>query len=173
MQINFFINSRQRRLKSFACHGRGQHLTNTATHRIQQYSGGLITYRDKDGITEFLLLHYVGGHWDFPKGKLEIGEDAVAAAHRELEEETGYTSKNWISLGKLDVNPAYMTNTCETFLALDAIKTSEQNLDPFEEIEVCLEDLENIAELVKTKKITHSLIVAAFYFLQLQRSHLD
>jgi len=38
---------------------------------------------------EFLLLHYPEGHWDLPKGHTEKGEEEVATALRELEEETG------------------------------------------------------------------------------------
>lgn len=37
---------------------------------------------------EFLLLDY-GKHWDFPKGHIEKGETELAAATRELAEETG------------------------------------------------------------------------------------
>ena len=38
----------------------------------------------------FLLLDY-GRYWDYPKGHVEHGEDDVAAALRELKEETGVT----------------------------------------------------------------------------------
>ena len=37
---------------------------------------------------EYLLLDY-GRHWDFAKGHVEKGEDDLAAATRELAEETG------------------------------------------------------------------------------------
>jgi 8-oxo-dGTP pyrophosphatase MutT (NUDIX family) len=36
-----------------------------------------------------LLLHYSSGHWDFPKGNIEIDETEMQAATRELREETG------------------------------------------------------------------------------------
>jgi 8-oxo-dGTP pyrophosphatase MutT (NUDIX family) len=36
-----------------------------------------------------LLLHYNSGHWDFPKGNIEINETEIQAATRELKEETG------------------------------------------------------------------------------------
>lgn len=106
---------------------------------------------------------------EIPGGAINHGEVSLVGAKRELLEETGYTSNNWKSIGKLDVNPAFMTNTCEVFLAMDAEKTDSQNLDPFEEIEVFLEDIKNIPELVKRGEITHSLVIAAFYFLQGQQ----
>ena len=37
----------------------------------------------------FLLLKYSAGHWDFPKGNIENGEDETQAAYREIREETG------------------------------------------------------------------------------------
>jgi 8-oxo-dGTP pyrophosphatase MutT (NUDIX family) len=39
---------------------------------------------------EYLLLDY-GRHWDFAKGHVHPGEDDLAAARRELAEETGLT----------------------------------------------------------------------------------
>src|ERR1043165_6610877 len=52
-------------------------------------SAGLIIFReDPDGRRLYLLLDY-GKHWDYPKGHIEKGEDEVAAAPRELKEETG------------------------------------------------------------------------------------
>jgi ADP-ribose pyrophosphatase len=100
---------------------------------------------------------------EIPGGAVNHGEDKLLAAKRELQEETGYTSNNWTSLGKVDVNPAFMTNHCETFLALNALKTHDQNLDPFEEIDVFLENKKKINALIKKGEITHSLVIAAFY----------
>lgn len=59
----------------------------------KQVSAGIVVYyKPTDGSeVEYLLLHYVAGHWDLPKGKLEAGETKIQAAIRELEEETGLT----------------------------------------------------------------------------------
>ena len=38
---------------------------------------------------EFLLVKHQSGHWTFPKGHAEKGESSLAAARRELREETG------------------------------------------------------------------------------------
>jgi bis(5'-nucleosidyl)-tetraphosphatase len=41
---------------------------------------------------EILLIQHHAGHWGFPKGHAKKGEDPIAAARREFEEETGITS---------------------------------------------------------------------------------
>lgn len=57
------------------------------------YSAGIVTYIKEGNTIEYLLLNYLGGHWDFPKGKLEAGEDKFQAAVRELAEETTLTAE--------------------------------------------------------------------------------
>ena len=57
----------------------------------KEQSAGIVVYRrDKDtGKLYYLLLHYIGGHWDLPKGKVEENESLEEAASREVREETG------------------------------------------------------------------------------------
>ena len=55
----------------------------------REKSCGTIVFLKENSIPKFLLLHYAGGHWDFPKGHVEKGETEEATALRELEEETG------------------------------------------------------------------------------------
>lgn len=57
-----------------------------------------------------------------------------------------------------------MSNYCSTYLALDAVKTHDQQLDPFEEIEVYLKDKKDLTQLVGSGEINHSLVIAALYF---------
>ena len=60
-------------------------------------SAGLLLYRRRAGLWEVLLVHPGGpfwarkdkGAWTIPKGEIEQGEEAFAAARREFEEETG------------------------------------------------------------------------------------
>ena len=60
----------------------------------KEISAGVITYYQDPASGErlYLLLHYAGGHWDLPKGKLEKGESFIQTALRELKEETGLTA---------------------------------------------------------------------------------
>ena len=60
-------------------------------------SAGLMMFRKRAGALEFLLVHPGGpfwknknaGAWTIPKGEIAEGEDALAAAKREFEEELG------------------------------------------------------------------------------------
>jgi predicted NUDIX family NTP pyrophosphohydrolase len=63
-------------------------------------SAGLLMYRRRAGKLEVLLAHPGGpfwsrrdlASWTLPKGEIGPGEDALAAACREFEEETGFRS---------------------------------------------------------------------------------
>src|SRR4030042_6066658 len=55
---------------------------------IERSAGAVIFRKEKD-TQKYLLLHYAGGHWDFPKGNIEKGEKSEEAAGREIFEETG------------------------------------------------------------------------------------
>ena len=54
---------------------------------LNRAAGAVIFRRSDRGIRLLLLRAY--RNWDFPKGMVEPGEDALAAARREVEEETG------------------------------------------------------------------------------------
>jgi bis(5'-nucleosidyl)-tetraphosphatase len=57
---------------------------------LLERSAGAVVFSIKySGNVFFLLLRYSAGHWDFPKGNIEDGEDEVQAACREIREETG------------------------------------------------------------------------------------
>lgn len=62
------------------------------------------------------------------------GEEVLDAMQRELLEETGYASEEWHSLGSSTANTARQNNRVHAFLALDAHKVSDQELDPGEVI---------------------------------------
>jgi 8-oxo-dGTP pyrophosphatase MutT (NUDIX family) len=55
----------------------------------KEYSAGVVVFRIEDNVRQYLLLHYASGHWDFPKGHIEKGEEKKEAALRELYEEAG------------------------------------------------------------------------------------
>lgn len=58
---------------------------------IEETSAGVILFRREKSEILFLLLNYPSGHWDFVKGKMEMGETTHQTAVRETQEETGIT----------------------------------------------------------------------------------
>jgi len=66
---------------------------------MPKQSAGLLLYRFRQNHLEVLLVHPGGpfwakkdlGSWSIPKGEFAEGEDALAAAQREFQEETGFS----------------------------------------------------------------------------------
>jgi 8-oxo-dGTP pyrophosphatase MutT (NUDIX family) len=85
---------------------------------------------------------------------------------RELEEETGYVSSDLVEIGRVEPNPAFLSNRCWTYLALGCRADGEVSPDPSEEIAVTLARLEDFGELIDRGGITHSLVIAAHDHLQ-------
>lgn len=55
----------------------------------EERSAGAVIFRREGGRCLFLLLHYQGGHYDWPKGNIERGESELDTVRREVLEETG------------------------------------------------------------------------------------
>jgi len=51
-------------------------------------SVGAVLFRRANNRNKYLLLHYKSGHWDFPKGHQEKGENDEETLRREVKEET-------------------------------------------------------------------------------------
>ena len=85
------------------------------------------------------------------------------AARREMQEETGYDSDDIIPLGAIHPNPAIQGNRCHSFLARNVEKICEPSFDTTEETEVILVPVGELPELVRQERITHALVVVAFY----------
>lgn len=54
----------------------------------REESFGVIVFRGRSSAQEVLLVKESDGHWGFPKGHAEMGEDGLSAAIREAKEET-------------------------------------------------------------------------------------
>jgi len=73
-------------------------------HReIIRHPGGVVIFAQKENGNVLLVKQYRYAikslQTELPAGRLEKFEDPLAAAQRELREETGYVANNWESLG--------------------------------------------------------------------------
>ena len=55
--------------------------------------------------------------WELPAGRIDVGENKLAAAKRELLEETGVTAKNWKRLFRFYASPGFLDETMDVYLA--------------------------------------------------------
>ena len=76
-----------------------------------------------------------------PSGAMDPEDlDSIAAARRELLEETGFGGGEFLELGRYPANPANQTNDVVPFLAVGVDRIAGQSLDASEEIEVATEE---------------------------------
>jgi ADP-ribose pyrophosphatase len=104
---------------------------------------------------------------EIPGGLVDDGEDPEAGAMREMAEETGYVPRKTILIGKSRPNPAIQNNWNYHYLALDCELKEKVKFDENESIAVRLVPLQEIPGLIGEGKITHSLVIAAFYWLSI------
>ena len=65
---------------------------------------------------------------EFPAGKLDAGESSLSAARRELQEETGYTAREWAKAGTMHPVISYSTEFIDVWFAR-GLTLGERNLD--------------------------------------------
>jgi len=104
---------------------------------------------------------------EIPGGGIDRGEEPLPAGLRELLEETGYAGEDAEIIGVVTPNPAIIRNHCHTVLVRNVKPVSDPQLEGFEEITTRLAPLDEIPDLIRSGAITHSLVIAAFHYLQL------
>ena len=112
----------------------------------------LVEKQYRHGISDFCI--------ETPSGSMEVDDpNPEFAAQRELREETGYTSQEWILIGVSRPNPQLMNNRMHHFLALNCTPTHtpEQGWD--EAIEFWPMDWIDVLEGVRNGTIHNSLTV--------------
>lgn len=105
---------------------------------------------------------------EFVAGLIDEGESALAAAERELEEETGYCAREFHELGWYYTDPAILTNKVTVYFAEGCTKSGRENQDEGEDVRSRVFNLEEMPGLFADGKITHGLCVAAWHLYQMR-----
>jgi ADP-ribose pyrophosphatase len=108
---------------------------------------------DPDIIFERQYRHAAGQFLlELPAGRVEPKEATLAAAKRELIEETGYRAKRWTLLTKYFASPGFLGEWMQIYLARD-IREGASTPEPDENIEVLRLPLSQALALVAANKI--------------------
>jgi len=105
---------------------------------------------------------------EIPAGKLEIGEDHLLCAKRELEEETGYTAKKWSYIRRIHPVISYSTELIDIYLAEDLVP-GKSKLDDEAFLDVFAAPLEQLITWVEEGEITDVKTTISTYWLDRYR----
>ena len=108
---------------------------------------------------------------EIPAGKLEIGEDHLLCAKRELEEETGYTARKWSYVRRIHPVISYSTEFIDIYLAEDLVP-GRSHLDDEEFLDVFAAPLEQLIGWVEDGEISDVKTTISAYWLDRYRKGL-
>jgi ADP-ribose pyrophosphatase len=108
---------------------------------------------DPDIILERQYRHAAGQFlYELPAGRIDSGEAPLAAAKREMIEETGYRAKRWTLLRKYFASPGFLGEWMQIYLARD-IREGVAKPEPDEHIEIFRMPLSEALGLITAQKI--------------------
>jgi len=105
---------------------------------------------------------------EIPAGKLEIKEDPLLCAQRELAEETGYTAKKWSYIRRIHPVISYSTEFIDIYLA-EGLVPGASHLDEEEFLDVFAAPLEQLIAWVEDGEITDVKTTISAYWLDRYR----
>ena len=106
---------------------------------------------------------------EFPAGKIDAGEDPLACARRELEEETGYTATEWQFVSTIHNAIAYSDEHLELYLARGLV-AGPAKLDDGEFLETFTATIDDLLSWVRDGKITDVKTIIGVFWLDKIRS---
>ena len=90
--------------------------------------------------------------YEVPAGKIDEGEDRLAAAKRELIEETGYRAKKWTKLTRYFASPGFLGEWMQVFVA-EGLTVGEAEPEDDEKLEIYQVPLSEVLRLIDAGEI--------------------
>jgi len=90
--------------------------------------------------------------YEVPAGKVDAGEERLAAAKRELIEETGFRAKKWTKLTRYFASPGFLGEWMQVYLA-EGLTPGDAQPEPDERIQIYLVPLSEVLRLIDSGEI--------------------
>ncbi len=103
---------------------------------------------------------------EFPAGKLDVDEDPLDCAVRELEEETGYKAVKVKKLGKIYTAPGYCTETLHIYVVQELKKGDHKREEGEYGMEIYEFDIAEIEDKIRSGEIIDAKTICAVYLLK-------
>ncbi len=102
--------------------------------------------------------------WELCAGRIDRGENELAAAKRELLEETGYSARRWKRILRFYASPGFVAETMAIYLAT-GLRAGSAQPEEDEAIETRLFPLSQAVGLVMTGKIMDAKTICGLLWL--------
>ncbi len=139
---------------------------------LVQHPGSIVILAvDHSGKEPRVLLerqyrHAAGARlWELPAGSLEPHENKLAAAKRELMEETGYTARKWEKALSFYVSPGFLTESMQVYLAQGLTK-GKAHPEEDERIAIRFFSLHQAVEMAVSGRIIDAKTIAGILWLE-------
>jgi ADP-ribose pyrophosphatase len=142
-----------------------------ARRDVIHHSGSVVVLAvDDSARTPRVLLerqyrHAANGYlWELPAGRIDPGERELAAAKRELLEETGYTASKWRRILKFFASPGFVAETMSVFLAT-GLCAGEAQPEADERIHIRMVSLPQAVHMVLRNTIRDAKTISSVLWL--------
>lgn len=107
--------------------------------------------------------------WELPAGRIDDGESPLAAARRELLEETGYSARQWKRILHFYVSPGFLDETMTIYLAR-GLRAGEAQPEADEKIAIRFFPLSKVRGMALNGRIRDAKTICGILWLAERQS---